>query len=62
MLRKFISIKTVGRFVNYGAGGDVELKRYNLIFAKEDGRGQYQTLGFRKLVRIDRVVNQCCGI
>ena len=24
--------------------------------------GQYQTLGFGKLIRIDRLVNQCCGI
>ncbi len=39
MLRKFISIKNVGRFLNYGASGDVELRRYNLIFA-ENGRGK----------------------
>lgn len=39
MLRKFVSIKNVGRFVSYGASGDVELKRYNLIFA-ENGRGK----------------------
>ena len=39
MLRKFISIKNVGRFVNSNATGDVELKRYNLIFA-ENGRGK----------------------
>jgi wobble nucleotide-excising tRNase len=39
MLRKFISIKNVGRFLNYGASGDVDLKRYNLIFA-ENGRGK----------------------
>jgi len=39
MLRKFVSIKNVGRFANYGAGGDVELKRYTLIFA-ENGRGK----------------------
>jgi hypothetical protein len=30
MLRKLIAIKNVGRFLNYSAGGDVELKRYNL--------------------------------
>lgn len=39
MLRKFISIKNVGRFLNYNASGDVELKCYNLIFA-ENGRGK----------------------
>lgn len=39
MLRKFISIKNVGRFVNCKAQGDVELKRYTLIFA-ENGRGK----------------------
>jgi len=39
MLRKIISIKNVGRFLNYSASGDVELKRYNLIFA-ENGRGK----------------------
>jgi wobble nucleotide-excising tRNase len=39
MLRKIISIKNVGRFQNCGAPGDVELKRYSLIFA-ENGRGK----------------------
>jgi len=39
VLRKFISIKNVGRFLNCNATGDVELKRYNLIFA-ENGRGK----------------------
>ncbi len=39
MLRKVISIKNVGRFLSYGAAGDVELKRYNLVFA-ENGRGK----------------------
>ena len=39
MLRKIISIKNVGRFLNYSASGDIELKRYNLIFA-ENGRGK----------------------
>lgn len=39
MLRKIISIKNVGRFLNYSASRDVELKRYNLIFA-ENGRGK----------------------
>ena len=39
MLRKIISIKNVGRFVRYGATGDVELKRYSLVFA-ENGRGK----------------------
>jgi wobble nucleotide-excising tRNase len=39
MIRKIVSIKNVGRFAAYGASGDVELKRYNLIFA-ENGRGK----------------------
>ena len=39
MLRKFISIKNIGRFVKAAASGDVELKRYNLVFA-ENGRGK----------------------
>lgn len=39
MLKKFISIRNVGRFQKYGAVGDVELKRYNLFFA-ENGRGK----------------------
>src|SRR5262245_34285017 len=39
MLRKFISIKNVGRFQKYGAVGDTELKRYTLMFA-ENGRGK----------------------
>src|SRR5260221_9951526 len=39
MLRKIVSIKNVGRFSAYGASGDVEFKRYNLIFA-ENGRGK----------------------
>lgn len=39
MIRKFISIKNVGRFLSYGASKDVELKRHSLIFA-ENGRGK----------------------
>lgn len=39
MLRKIVSIKNVGRFLNFSASGNVELKRYNLIFA-ENGRGK----------------------
>jgi wobble nucleotide-excising tRNase len=39
MLRKIVSIKNVGRFLNYSALGNVELKRYNLIYA-ENGRGK----------------------
>src|SRR5579862_7697390 len=38
-LRKFITIKNVGRFSNCNASGDVILKRYNLLFA-ENGRGK----------------------
>lgn len=39
MLGKIISIRNVGRFAAYKAGGDVSLKRYNVIFA-ENGRGK----------------------
>jgi wobble nucleotide-excising tRNase len=39
MIKKITKIKNVGRFVNYGASGDVELKRHNLIFG-ENGRGK----------------------
>jgi wobble nucleotide-excising tRNase len=39
VLRKFISIKNVGRFEKCNATGHVELKAYNLIFA-ENGRGK----------------------
>jgi len=38
-ITKFVSIKSVGRFQNYNAAGDVVLKRVNLIFA-ENGRGK----------------------
>ena len=38
-LRKVISIKNVGRFLDSGAAGDVTFRRYNLIFA-ENGRGK----------------------
>ena len=38
-LKKFLAIKRVGRFANSTAVGDVELKRYTLIFA-ENGRGK----------------------
>ena len=37
MLRKIISIKNVGRFLSYSAGGDVELKHYSLVFAENRG-------------------------
>ncbi|MFY9558604.1 MAG: AAA family ATPase [Terriglobales bacterium] len=39
MIKKIKQIKSVGRFVNYGASGDVDLKRYNLVFG-ENGRGK----------------------
>jgi len=38
-LKKFISIRNIGRFRNYSASGEVECKRYTLIFA-ENGRGK----------------------
>lgn len=39
MLQKIVSINNVGRFLRYGASGDVGLKKYNLVFA-ENGRGK----------------------
>jgi wobble nucleotide-excising tRNase len=39
VLRKIIEIRNVGRLLDYTALGDVELKRYSLIFA-ENGRGK----------------------
>lgn len=38
-LNKIISIKNIGRFLNYSAAGDVTLKVQNLVFA-ENGRGK----------------------
>src|SRR5438093_770784 len=39
MIKKIVAIKNVGRFLNYAAVGDIELKRYNLVFG-ENGRGK----------------------
>ena len=39
MLKKFISIRNVGRFLDCRASGDVELRRFSLFFA-ENGRGK----------------------
>src|SRR6266481_5196976 len=39
MLKKVIKIKNVGRFLNFDASGDVELRRFNLLFG-ENGRGK----------------------
>lgn len=39
MLRKFVCIKNVGRFFNCNASGDVDMKRYTLVFG-ENGRGK----------------------
>lgn len=39
MIKKIIKIVNVGRFENYSASGDVELKKINAIFA-ENGRGK----------------------
>ena len=39
MLKKFVTIKNVGRFRNFKAVGDVELKRHSLFHA-ENGRGK----------------------
>lgn len=39
MLKKVVTIKNIGRFKNYSAAGDVEMKKYSLLFA-ENGRGK----------------------
>ena len=39
MIRKFISIKNVGRFENYAVRGNVEFQAFTLVFA-ENGRGK----------------------
>ncbi|MBZ0285034.1 MAG: AAA family ATPase [Anaerolineae bacterium] len=39
MLRKFLVIRSVGRFEEYKPGGDVEFRKFNLIYA-ENGRGK----------------------
>lgn len=39
MIKKFISIKNVGRFDNYAVRGNVELQAFTLFFA-ENGRGK----------------------
>ncbi|QOJ33873.1 MAG: AAA family ATPase [Nitrospira sp.] len=39
MIRKIVTLKNVGRFLNYAYHGDMELRHYNLFFA-ENGRGK----------------------
>lgn len=39
MLKKFVSIANIGRFLNYGASGDVQLSKLTLIFG-ENGKGK----------------------
>lgn len=39
MLKKFIAIKNVGKFRNYGASGDIEFRKLSLVYA-ENGRGK----------------------
>ena len=39
MLKKFVTIKNVGRLRNFNAVGDLELKRHSLFYA-ENGRGK----------------------
>lgn len=39
MLKKVLSIKNVGKFVDYSCYGDVELRRLNVIYA-DNGRGK----------------------
>jgi wobble nucleotide-excising tRNase len=52
MLRKIISIKSVGRFSSYGASGDVALKRYNLVFG-ENGRGKTTLCAIFRSLQLD---------
>jgi wobble nucleotide-excising tRNase len=52
MLRKIIAIKSVGRFAGYAASGDVELKRYSLIFA-ENGRGKTTLCAILRSLQLD---------
>ena len=39
MLKKFVNIKNISRFKSFKASGDVELKRYSLLYG-ENGRGK----------------------
>ena len=39
MIKKFVTIKNIGKFKNCNASGDVELKKLNVIYA-ENGRGK----------------------
>src|SRR4051812_36935887 len=39
MLQKFVKISRVGKFSDYSASGDMQLRRANLIFG-ENGRGK----------------------
>src|SRR5260370_30678671 len=39
MLKKFITIKNVGKFRNCGAAGDIEFRKLSLVYA-ENGRGK----------------------
>jgi len=39
MIKKFISIKNIGKLVNYSASGDVEFKKLNIIYG-ENGSGK----------------------
>ena len=39
MLKKFVGISNVGRFLDYGASGDVQLAKLSLIFG-ENGKGK----------------------
>lgn len=39
MIKKFISIKNIGKLVNYSAAGDVELRKLNIIYG-ENGSGK----------------------
>jgi hypothetical protein len=38
-IKKIISIKNIGRFLNYGASGDVELKRVMVGKIRNAGAG-----------------------
>ena len=39
MLKKIVGIANVGRFLNYGATGDVQFAKVSLIFG-ENGKGK----------------------
>ena len=53
MLRRIISIRSVGRFRRCGAAGDVTFRRYTLVFA-ENGRGKTTLCAILRSLATDR--------